>query len=68
MAMATRRTNPNIYGESNAPSKKPQPTRLKPQKLEERKEKGLCFNYDNKYTKGHKCGEKKIFYLDCEED
>jgi gas vesicle protein len=42
MAMATRRTNPNIYRENNAPSSKtPQPTRLTPQKLEERKEKGL---------------------------
>jgi hypothetical protein len=69
MAMATRRTNPNIYRENNAPSyKTPQPTRLKPQKLEERKAKGLCFNCDNKYSKGHKCGEKKLFYIDCEEE
>jgi hypothetical protein len=43
MDMATRRTNPNIYRENNAPSSKtPQPTRLTPQQLEERKEKGLC--------------------------
>jgi hypothetical protein len=42
MAMATRRTNPNIYRENNAPSSKtPQPTRLTPQQLEERKAKGL---------------------------
>jgi hypothetical protein len=42
MAMATRRTNPNIYRENNALySKTPQPTRLTPQQLEERKEKGL---------------------------
>jgi hypothetical protein len=42
MAMATRRTNPNIYRENNAPSfKTPQPIRLTPQQLEERKEKGL---------------------------
>jgi hypothetical protein len=68
MAMATRRTNPNIYRENNAPSSKaPQPTRLTPQQLEERKAKGLCFNCDNKYSKGHKCGEKKLFYIDCEE-
>jgi hypothetical protein len=40
MAMATRRTNPNIYRENNAPSSKtPQPTRLTPQQLEERKKK-----------------------------
>jgi hypothetical protein len=43
-------------------------TRLTPQQLEERKAKGLCFNCDNKYSKGHKCGEKKLFYIDCEEE
>jgi hypothetical protein len=42
MAMATRRTNPNIYRDNNAPSSKtPQPTRLTPQQLEERKSKVL---------------------------
>jgi hypothetical protein len=69
MAMATRRTYPNIYRENNAPSPKThQPTRLTPQQLEERKAKGLCFNCDSKYSKGHKCGEKKLFYIDCEEE
>jgi hypothetical protein len=69
MAMDTRRTTPNIYQENNLPySKMPQPTRLTLQKLEERKAKGLCFNYHNKYSKGHKCGEKKLFYIDCEEE
>jgi hypothetical protein len=69
MAMATRRTTPNIYRENNVPSSKtPQPTRLTPQQLEERKEKGLCFNCDIKYSKGHECGEKKLFYIDCEEE
>jgi hypothetical protein len=69
MAMATRRTNPNIYTENNDPSSKtPQPTRLTPQQLEERKEKVLCFNCDNKYSKGHKCGEKTLVYKDCEDE
>jgi hypothetical protein len=69
MDMATKRTTPNIYRENNVPSSKiPQPTRLTPQQLEERKAKGLCFNCDNKYNKGHKCGEKKLFYIDCEEE
>jgi hypothetical protein len=69
MAMATRRNTPNIYRENNVHSSKtPQPTRLTPQQLEERKEKCLCFNWDNKYNKGHKCGEKKLFYIDCEEE
>jgi hypothetical protein len=36
--------------------------------MDERKGKGLCFNCDNKYSKGHKCGEEKLFYIDCEEE
>jgi hypothetical protein len=69
MAMATGRTTPNIYRENNVPSSKtPQPTRLTPQQLEEIKSKGLFFNCDSKYRKGHKCGEKKLFYIDCEEE
>jgi hypothetical protein len=36
--------------------------------LEKIKAKGLCFNCDNKYSKGHKCVEKKLFYIDCEEE
>jgi hypothetical protein len=69
IAMTTRRTTPKIYQENNVPSSKPpEPTRLTPQKLEERKEKGLCFNCDNKYNMGHKCGETKVFYIDCEEE
>eukprot|EP00253_Pinus_taeda_P032580 PITA_32580 len=42
--------------------------RLKPQQLEEKIAKGLCYNCDSKYTKGHKCAEKKLFYIDCEEE
>jgi hypothetical protein len=55
--------------ENNAPSsKRPQHTRLTPQQLEEIKSKGLCFNCDSKYSKRRKCGEKKLFYIDCEEE
>jgi hypothetical protein len=69
MAMETRRTTPNIYQENNSPSSKtPQPTRLTPQQLEQTKEKGLFFICDSKYSKGNKCGEKKLFYIDCEEE
>ena len=35
--------------------------------MDETRAKGLCFNCDNKYIKVHKCGEKKLFYIDCEE-
>ena len=69
LAMATRRTTPNTSKERNVPSTNtPQPTRLTPQKFEERRTKGLCFSCDNKYSKGHKCGEKELFYIDCEEE
>jgi hypothetical protein len=36
--------------------------------MDERREKGLCFNCDKKYNKGHKFQEKKLFYVDHEED
>lgn len=39
-----------------------QPVRLMPQQIEEKKAKGLCFNCDCKYSRGHKCVEKKLFY------
>ena len=41
---------------------------MTPQKLEEKRAKGLCYNCDNKYIKGHKCDEKILFYIDCEEE
>jgi hypothetical protein len=41
---------------------------LTPQQIDERRAKGLCFNCDNKYREGHKCGERKLFYIDCEEE
>eukprot|EP00253_Pinus_taeda_P009120 PITA_09120 len=46
----------------------PQPIRLKPQQMEEKRAKGLCYSCDSKYTKGHKCAKKKLFYIDCEEE
>jgi hypothetical protein len=46
----------------------PQPTRLRPQQMDEIREKGLCFNCERKYSKGNKCGEKKLFYIDYEEE
>ena len=33
-----------------------------------KKSKRLCYSCDKKYTKGHKCVEKKLFYIDCEEE
>ena len=67
--MATRKhtTHNYKYGSVVAPHL-PQPIRLKPQQLEEKRAKGLCYSCDSKYTKGHKCAEKKLFYIDCEEE
>lgn len=67
IAMAIKRTTSNTYRENNVPSSNPT-QRLTPQQLDERRAKALCFNCDNKYSKGHKCGEKKLFYIDCEGD
>ena len=67
--MTTRRVVTNNYREKHAPSPNlTPPTRLTRQPMDERRAKGLCFICDNKYSKGHKCGEKKLFYIDCEEE
>jgi hypothetical protein len=67
--MTIRRVATNSYREGNVPTPNPtQPTRLTPQQMDERREKGVCFNCDSKYSKGHKCSEKKLFYIDCEEE
>jgi hypothetical protein len=56
--MDTRRVATNNYGEHDAPSSNlTQPMRLKPQKIDERRANGLCFNCDRKYSKGHKYSE-----------
>ena len=69
MAMATKRFPSNTYKENNVSySSLPKPTRLTPQQMDERRSKGLCFNCDNKYNKWHKCGEKKLFHIDYEDD
>jgi hypothetical protein len=63
--MTTRRVATSNYREHHVPSPKVfQLTKLT-QKMDERRENGQCFNYDNKYNKGHKCNEKKLFYIEC---
>ena len=53
LEMATRRTTSNSSRENNVPSSSPpQPTRLRPRQMNERREKGLCFNCESKYSKG----------------
>ena len=67
--METRKptTHNYKYGSVVSPSL-PQPTRVTPQQLEEKREKGLCYNCDRKCTKGHKCAKKKLFYIEYEEE
>eukprot|EP00253_Pinus_taeda_P028985 PITA_28985 len=67
--MATRKhTTHNYKDGSGVAASLPQPIRLTPKQLEEKRAKGLCYSCDSKYTKGHKCAEKKLFYIDCEEE
>ena len=66
--MATRNYTPHNYKYGSVVSPiLPQLIRVTPQQLEEKREKGLCCNCDRKCTKGHKCVEKKLFYIYCEE-
>jgi hypothetical protein len=68
-SMATIRVATNNYREHHVPSPNlTQSTKLTPQQMDERRAKGLCFNCDNKYSKGHTCGEKKLLYIHCEEE
>ena len=62
--------NPTTHNKyiSLATPRLPQPTRLTPQKLEEKREKWICYSCDRKYSKGHKCDEKKLFYIYCEDE
>ena len=64
--MATRKPTTHNYKDVSvvAPSL-PQPARLTPQQLEEKREKWLCVR---KYTEGHNSVEKKLFYIHCEEE
>ena len=67
--MVTRKPTTQIYKDGSVATHiLPKPTRLTPQQLEEKREKGLHYSCDNKYTKGHKCAEKKLLYIDCEEE
>ena len=67
MVVDTRNTTSNTSRENDVPSSNPH-HKLTPQKLEERRVNGICFNCDCKYNKWHKCGENKLFYIECEEE
>ena len=66
--MATRKPTTHFYKEGSVANPRfPQSTRLTPQQLEKKRAKWISI-CDRKYTKGHKCAEKILFYIDCEEE
>jgi hypothetical protein len=42
----------------------PQPTQISQEEMDERREKGLCFGCNRKWSKGHKCQKTKLFTLE----
>ena len=40
----------------------PHVKKLTPEEIKDRREKGLCFNCDEKFVRGHKCA--KLFWLE----
>jgi len=69
MITTRRKSTPHNYNNGSVVSPSlPQPTRVTPQKLEEKREKGLCYNCDRKWSKVHKCAEKKLFYIEYGEE
>jgi hypothetical protein len=38
--------------------------RLSPEEIADRQRKGLCYNCDEKWVKGHRCREQKLFHMD----
>lgn len=56
----------NILGvqQSSPTQSLPQPTKLTPQQIKEKREKNICFSCDRKYIHGHKGAKKKLFYIE----
>ena len=66
--MATWKPTTHIIKDGSVATHRfPQPIRLTSQQLEEKRAKVLCYNCDRKYPKGHKCVDKNLFYIYCEE-
>ena len=67
--MATRRSTTQNYKYRNVVTLSlPQPIILTSKQLEEKREKGLDYNCDSTYSKGHTHTKKKLFYLGCEKE
>jgi len=51
--------NPNFNRRPSIPIK-----RLTPAQMQERREKGLCYNCDEKFQPGHRCNRPRLFLLE----
>lgn len=66
----TCNTHPPWGGSNNPPDSKPfnRPKiliqRLTSEQMRERRDKGLCYNYDEKWHSKHQCKGNKIFILE----
>ena len=67
--MATRKSTPHNYKDGSVASPSlPQLTRVTPEHLERKREKGHRYNCDLKCSKDHKCAEKELFYIDYKQE
>ena len=41
--------------------------RLSPSQMKEQRDKGLCYNCDDKWVQGHKCKLARLFIMECDE-
>jgi hypothetical protein len=49
---------PGTHSSNNLPAQK-----ISPQQMKERRGKGLCYNYDDKWNPAHKCKTPKLFLI-----
>eukprot|EP00253_Pinus_taeda_P028424 PITA_28424 len=68
-ALAVQYGRPNFSAKGRPPQAHNTTQTLKVQKVSpaemaERRKKGLCYYYDEKYSPGHKCKEPKLFQID----
>ncbi|KAK8947224.1 hypothetical protein KSP39_PZI006735 [Platanthera zijinensis] len=67
--MTTKPPPAPVAGRREQPTTvRPTVTRLTWPEMQARREKGLCFNCDEKYTKGHACQKVQVFMLHEEDD
>lgn len=59
--------NSFISSASNSPLYMPFKT-LTPKEMDARRAKGLCFNCDERFVKGHKCQKKQLYVITWDEE